>query len=1056
MRRCCARVDLLVAEGELARALSSLDPQAIAPRTMETVEQMRDLHPAEPIQPIILADFAPAAGDDTPPLELDRSVFDETHRQLPRLSGHGPDTWRFEHLQGLQQWSPQGFDDYFTWCADLARGTYLPGGADRPAELTQLLSAARLIGFAKPSGGVRPLAVGSCLRRATASAVARQLKRRVAALLSPVQFGVGVDGAGDILPTAVRLLLAMHPEWVCITTDARNAFNSVSRRAVLDALRRYLPELLPYISVFYADDGDLIIRMPWGVEYARSQTGVQQGDPLGPMLFALALQATLLRVQATAVGPSEHARVMAFLDDAYLIGPLDWATAAYAQLEGEYPDIGMSLRADKGGISSPSPLPAAQLVAVEGDDGSWFFRHYPTGVRLLGQSPLEARLLPAFQEPAHAAAHGGTRRWLRRDTATGRLYRDEGLVVLGVPIDHIDFTQRKLRHTFDHAAGLLNRISLLLRNPQVMLLLSRMCVLPMVTHLLRTSLPREVADCCGPFDDAARGAIADMVGIPPLDPISERIVALPMRAGYGGFGWRRSTTTRPFAFVASVFSSLNALCDVDVQWQREVEGFMDTLAAGVPRGAEPTLAGSLASCHEEVLAILPDAQRVAAGYQDELEANLDAAPQLQRRLTRGYDTTQRDGLDADLLRLVHDPGSTVQGRADARWRYEAWMAARSRGATAYLLVLPDVRVSADEVEEAGGGGYFALSPMEFRISVCMHLGIALPGVPDQLECPCHRLYQGQREPPPVHMLDPRMSGLASCCGRFGWPGTSHTHRHNQWARDWLDFLDAMGVVGVAEPDGLDDDCRRPDMLVYEAGEPALRLLDVAIVCPVSEGRRADRYPGGVGGAVARRERDKIAVYRRSAGWAAVQPTPVTVPLVGSTLGRVGAAAWAFFGRTFRHARADRAALNRQHLDQHKLKEYWRRRIAVGLRRWVARTVHRRLQAAMLGGRGYSRPPHMRGSAVAADARLPAVGVCRCPPERPCPCDRSSGRGDDMPDEPAWLQAAGRCRSGCGGDCGCLHDDAVGYAGSDGAHGRRGREEEAGGGGFAVGTGFVGA
>ena len=114
------------------------------------------------------------------------------------------------------------------------------------------------------------------------------------------------------MSVAVRLLLSEHPDWVVITTDAANAFNSVSRRAVVDALRRHFPSLLPFVEIFYAVDGDLVIRMPWGIEFVRSRCGVQQGGPLGPLLFALALQETLMQVQATAFGDAQGARVGEF------------------------------------------------------------------------------------------------------------------------------------------------------------------------------------------------------------------------------------------------------------------------------------------------------------------------------------------------------------------------------------------------------------------------------------------------------------------------------------------------------------------------------------------------------------------------------------------------------------------------------------------------------------------------------------------------------------------------------------------------------------------------
>jgi hypothetical protein len=53
---------------------------------------------------------------------------------------------------------------------------------------------------------------------------------------------------------------------------------------------------------------------------------VRQGDPIGPLLFSLALQGPL--EQLTADFPD--VRVVAYADDCYLLGPVEEVTAAYS------------------------------------------------------------------------------------------------------------------------------------------------------------------------------------------------------------------------------------------------------------------------------------------------------------------------------------------------------------------------------------------------------------------------------------------------------------------------------------------------------------------------------------------------------------------------------------------------------------------------------------------------------------------------------------------------------------------------------------------------------
>ena len=74
----------------------------------------------------------------------------------------------------------------------------------------------------------------------------------------------------------------------------RNAFNLVSRQAVLDECAIFFPELLPWVTWCYGTHPLLWHQL----RHLSSETREQQGDPLGPLLFSLGLHKLISSIDA--------------------------------------------------------------------------------------------------------------------------------------------------------------------------------------------------------------------------------------------------------------------------------------------------------------------------------------------------------------------------------------------------------------------------------------------------------------------------------------------------------------------------------------------------------------------------------------------------------------------------------------------------------------------------------------------------------------------------------------------------------------------------------------
>ena len=159
----------------------------------------------------------------------------------------------------------------------------------------------------------------------------------------------------------------MDPPPGLLLLDFSNAFNSICRGKMFEEIRARIPSMAAWLECCYGSQTLLHL----GDHTILSCCGVQQGDPLGPLAFTLALHPIVERIKREVPGLLINAW---YLDDGTLCGSASDLYAALAIVEEEGQARGLVLNRLKsllfipGGASSHNTLPPEIPTVTSGFD----------------------------------------------------------------------------------------------------------------------------------------------------------------------------------------------------------------------------------------------------------------------------------------------------------------------------------------------------------------------------------------------------------------------------------------------------------------------------------------------------------------------------------------------------------------------------------------------------------------------------------------------------------------------------------------------------------------
>ncbi|KAA0151620.1 hypothetical protein FNF29_04544 [Cafeteria roenbergensis] len=311
---------------DLAKSMASAGTVA---QDRETLEALMNLHPSEEVVDGTVEGEAPDLTDS----EL-REMVSAAIQSMPHKKAVGPDGMVAKQLENIAE---KDLDALVSFVRRALRN-------DLSAEERRVLGSSTLMAIPKGNGKIRPVAMVSGLGKLVGKVVNTILGKH--GLLDQLRFQfLGYRDGSCRLVHAVRIAFEEGgAKTVVVALDMANAYNSVSRRAMIEEVRRLDEKLVPAVLALYGSSSPLLFATDEGEVFElKSNRGVRQGDPAAGALFAIAVHPLVDEVRRAF----PDVLILQMADDTTLVGPRRSAFKAAQMLAERLSTVGLRMNTSK-------------------------------------------------------------------------------------------------------------------------------------------------------------------------------------------------------------------------------------------------------------------------------------------------------------------------------------------------------------------------------------------------------------------------------------------------------------------------------------------------------------------------------------------------------------------------------------------------------------------------------------------------------------------------------------------------------------------------------------